>query len=175
MEHKAFLFDYGGFDRELRSILEEALRSGRTDRLIDFIEANRKSLKDPYEGAPLAANWQEQIETKDPHQFGDFALTKYYDPSTDIGLGPKWDEAQRAIPFDPQRRESPVLGMTVGPSNSPFDPGKMGAYFQSEQQARRNAEYVSRLAQGKSSEVLTETAQMLSEASRMNRGLYVTF
>src|ERR1051326_1231389 len=101
MEHKAFLFDYDAFDGELRAILEGALLSGACGGLVSFINANLGDLRDPYEGEPLGADWETMIETQDAHQYGDFALTKYYDPTADMGLGGAWDNIQELIASNP--------------------------------------------------------------------------
>src|SRR5579875_843253 len=175
MEHKAFLFDYGSFDRELRAILEDALRSGDHSGPVSFINANLGDLRDPYEGEPLGAEWEAMIETQDPHQYGDFALTKYYNPAADIGLGAAWENLQELIANDPLLTESPILGSTIGPKDGPFDPGKMGSYFQSVQQVRQNQRYLLNLAKKEQTEDLNRAIQMLQEAVDANTGLYITF
>lgn len=169
MEHKAFIFDYDSFSRELKPILETALQSGNSDRLIEFIEANRAQLKDPYEGEPLDENWMDAIASQDPHQFGDFALTKYYDPANDTGLGADWQRVQDILPQD--LTESPILGTPLGPI---FDPGKMGSYFQANDQVSRNIEYLKALSNSKD-EAVVSAAQMLEAARNARKGLYVTF
>jgi hypothetical protein len=175
MEHKAFVFDYESFDRELRAILEDALRSGDFTGLVSFINVNLGDLRDPYEGQPLGADWEAMIETQDSHQYGDFALTKYYNPIADIGLGVAWENFQELIANDPVLTESPILGSTIGPEEDPFDPGKMGSYFQSAQQARQNYRFLSNLAQKESSQDLNRAVEMLSEAVDAKTGLYITF
>jgi hypothetical protein len=175
MEHKAFLFDYESFDGELRALLENALLSGDSTGLVSFINANLGSLKDPYEGEPLADDWQDLIETQDAHQYGDFALTKYYDPKADTGLGADWDEVQQMIAADPLMTESPVLGSTVGPPDDPFDPGKMGAYFQTKQQVQRNYSNLTGLGVKQPASTLNRAIQMLQGAVDAGSGLYVTF
>jgi hypothetical protein len=175
MEHKAFLFDYDSFDRELRVILEDALRSGDHSKLVSFINAHMGDLRDPYEGEPLDANWEAMIEMQDPHQYGDFALTKYYNPTADIGLGAAWHNLQELIANDPTLVESPILGSTIGPQDNPFDPGKMGSYFQSAQQVRQNLRYLLNLAKKWQTEDLKRAIQMLDQAVGAETGLYVTF
>jgi hypothetical protein len=49
MSHKAFLFDDTAFDRELRGILGEALRTGDCAALKSFVVQQLSALKDPYE------------------------------------------------------------------------------------------------------------------------------
>jgi hypothetical protein len=176
MEHKAFLFNYQSFDRELRAVLEDALRSGDHGSLVSFINAHLVDLRDPYEGEPLGANWEALIETQDPHQFGDFALTKYYNPTADIGVAAAWENLQELIAKnDPLLAESPILGSTIGPKDNAFDPGKMGSYFQSAQQVRQSQSYLLNLAKEKPAEVLSGALAMLQEAADAGTGLYVTF
>ncbi len=175
MDHKAFLFDYDSFERELRGILEDALRSGDNSGLVAFINANLGDLRDPYEGEPLGADWVAMIETQDPHQYGDFALTKYYNPTADIGLGVAWESLQELIASDPLLTESPVLGSTIGPKNNLFDPGKMGSYFQNAQQVRQSLRYVLGLAKKEQVKDLDRAIQMLQEAADASTGLYITF
>jgi len=176
MEHKAFVFDHDAFDKELRPTLERALSSHDISNLVAFINANTGDLADPYEGEPLGEDWEAMIETHDAHQYGDFALTKYYDPSAYIGLGVAWDRIQQLIANDPTLVESPILGTPVGPSDSPFDPGKMGAYFQSAEQVRRHYQYLVRLQQQFPNEDnLKKAIQMLAQAKNAEKGLYVTF
>jgi hypothetical protein len=144
MEHKAFVFDFQGFEKELRPILEKALASNNSSELLRFIEANRASLKDPYEGEPLGEDWREMAEGQDPHQWGDFALTKYYEPSDDRGLGPRWEALQSQL-LAKLGKDQALLGKTVGPPANPFDPGKMGSYFQSEEDVKANLSELQRL------------------------------
>ena len=84
---------------------------------MSFINANLGDLRDPYEGEPLGADWESLIETGDAHQYGDVALTKYYDPLADIGLGASWERVQELVANDPTLMESPILGSTIGPKD----------------------------------------------------------
>ena len=176
MEHKAFVFDHDAFDRELRPTLERALSSHDISGLVAFINANSGQLFDPYEGEPLGEGWEVMIETPDAHQYGDFALTKYYDPTVDIGLGVLWERVQELISNDPTLVESPILGTVVGPGDAPFDPGKMGAYFQSAEQVRRHYHSLMGFQQlFPNDDNLKKAIQMLAQAKNAERGLYVTF
>src|SRR5207302_666883 len=91
MHHKAFVLDHAGFLRELGEVLYRALATGDCGPLVRFIEAHRGSLTDPYEGEPLEASWESMLETRDAHQYGDFALTRFYDPRADDGLAYEWE------------------------------------------------------------------------------------
>lgn len=175
MQHKAYVFDYELFDHELRALLEAALGSGDCVGLISFINGNLASLADPYEGEPLVTDWEEMIETPDAHQYGDFALTKYYDPKADYGLGSDWDELQRLVTADRAAAESPILGTPIGPQDRLFDPGKMGSYFQSPKQVQANYAYLIQLRDNQPSASLDEAIEMLQVPLDAGQGLYVTF
>lgn len=174
MEHKAFLFDYESFERELCPALVHALATGETRRLESFISTNLDALRDPYEGEPLDADWASLIEVKDAHQYGDLALTKYYSPTADIGLGSAWERVQ-GLPEIASRAESPILGTIIGSGDASFDPGRMGSYFQSARIVREHYEYMLGLAKDAHSADLDEAVEMLAEAAKKNAGLYVTF
>jgi len=175
MERKAFLFDTDRFDTELRPTIEAALSTGDCAPLADFIRDNVDVLTDPYEGEPLAPGWDSLLETKDAHTYGDFALTKYYDPTSDIGLGAAWERLQELIANDPDIVTSPILGVTIGPEDLPFDPGKMGAYFQSPSQVAANYHHLLDLARESPSDIVADAVRMLGQAVRAGKGLYVTF
>jgi hypothetical protein len=173
MEHKAFLFDFERFNLELRPLLEVSLGCGSCLGLKNFIEEHFEQLCDPYEGEPLRSGWEAMLEAHDPHQYGDFALTKYYDPLADIGLGHDWESLQ-AIVAALVEAGSPILGITVGPYNDPFDPGKMGSYFQSEELVLQNLRSVEGAYAEKPEEIGPPLA-MLKAAADAGTGLYVTF
>jgi hypothetical protein len=176
MEHKAFVLDYNAFDRELRPVLERALSSRDISALIAFITANIGELTDPYEGDPLGEDWEAMIETQDTHQYGDFALTKYYQPTADIGLGASWEYIQELIANDPALTESPILGTPIGPKDNFFDPGMMGAYFQTAEQVRQHYKYLVALQrQSQDDDILRRAVRMLAQARNSEKGLYVTF
>ncbi len=170
MEHKAFLFRFRDFQKELRPILEASLASGDVTPVIAFITSDLRSFRDPYEGESLGDDWEDLLETKDVHQYGDFALSKYYDLGDDIGLGARWQEVQ-----EPLERElgasTAVLGQLVGVEDNYFDPGKMGAYFQSESDVRAHLREVERLSQP----ALQPLVELLRRAATAGAGLYVTF
>lgn len=177
MEHKAFAFDYDSFNGELGRLLRHSLESGHTEGLVEFIEANRDDLTDPYEGDPLDEDWQEMVETADAHTYGDFALTKYYDPTEDHGLGYDWDTLEELLDAEAGGGAPLVLGTPFGPAGKLFDPGKMGSYFRSPAEVKEHLAQVERLATEKPelAERLRPLAEMLRPAADAGRGLYVTF
>ena len=129
MDHKAYAFDYDAFDAELRPVLEGSLRSGDVGPLLGFIREHFAELKDPYEGEPLEGNWQDLLTYEDPQEYGDFALTKYYEPSDNLGVGTDWTALEELLVGELDQRTDFTLGHTVGPPGNVFDPGRMGSYF----------------------------------------------
>jgi hypothetical protein len=176
MEHSAFLFDYQKFSRELRPILVKALQDQNTLVLLQWIEKHREQLVDPYEGNPLEANWEQQLPSKTVHVYGDFALTKYYDPLDSIGLEYEWIEIGEYLD-KVGSREAVILGTALGPEREPFDPGGMGSYFQTEATVRSNLGEVEQLIRDNPTglDKLQPVATMLRAAAKAERGLYVTF
>jgi len=163
MEHRAFVFDYGAFARELLPLLTIALQRNDVTRLLSFVETNRDELVDPYEGEPLTVDWRSMLEVEDAHQVGDFALTKYYDPLLDIGVGDDWLSLREPL-------RNVLLGRTVGPPDNPFDPGKMGSYFQSIDETKAAWALVKRL-----SNVPDIVSEFYRRALSEPKGLYITF
>ena len=86
-----------------------------------------------------------------------------------------WGRLQELIAGDPGVVTSPILGTTIGPTGSPFDPGKMGSYFQDARQVEANLGRLLALTRQSSSDVVADAVRMLTQAMRAERGLYVTF
>jgi hypothetical protein len=178
MSHKAFVFDHARFERELRERLLAALASDDARPLDAFINANREMLRDPYEGEPLSPDWRATFRPSDVQAYADFALTKYYDPSDDLGLGTDWQDANEAL-------EQAGLGgdmllgtaLTTPDGALGFDPGRQGAYFQSEADVRHQLDRLATLAarEPRPPEWLRAARDLLQTAATAHRGLYVTF
>ena len=174
MEHKAFVFDYAAFERELRPTLLRALASGESADLVRFIDRAQCEFSDPYEGRPLRDDWQGALSNRDVHEYGDYALTKYYDPACDIGLSYDWQEV--ALELESHGlSEMILLGSALESGGRVFDPGRMGSYVQSAVQVVANLD---RVTAAISHIVATERAlvrvrDMLALARE--QGLYVTF
>jgi len=124
MPHKAYAFDWSAFASDgLHSVLLDALSSGVTRGLIRYIEANLDHLKDRYEGAPLSDNWQDMLENRDVHELGDIALTRFYDPAEDRGIGDDWRDIDEQLS---EAGQAALLGTPFGSSRAYFDPGRQG-------------------------------------------------
>lgn len=177
MEHKAFLFDYYAFQKELTPILVEALEKKENDPIISFIERNRKYLTDPYDGEPLDENWKELIEFGTPEEYGDYALTKYYNVQEEIGLGESWATLDDFLKNTSRSLSATLLGTPLGRKGLYFDPGKMGSYFQSPGDVVQNIEILKNLEQNPlvNMSLLRLAEDLLINAIKAGKGLYVTF
>jgi hypothetical protein len=176
LEHKAFEFNYEPFLKELKPKLEIALLTNDITRIEEFIAEHISELKDPYEGEPLDGSWSQMIEVADSHQYGDFALTKYYDPGANIGLGYDWQDVQKRLLLEAPELAPAVLGKPLGTKNCYFDPGKSGSYFQSPDQVQNNIKSLEGLARSRVGDLseLNLLLEMLAKVSQ-GKGLYVTF
>ena len=117
------------------------------------------------------------MEFKDAHQYGDFALTRYYSVTHDIGLGPSWAKIEAELTAAGMKGAELVLGFPVGPRQNLFDPGKMGSYLRSEQLVARHLTELQAAVQNGQvprADVL-QLERMLSAAASAGRGLYITF
>jgi hypothetical protein len=177
MSHKAYAFSWSAFERsELRGVLLGALSADDPAQLVRYINEHRCDLKDPYEGSPLPEAWQDTLANRDVHEYGDFALTRFYDPAGDCGIGDQWrdidgrlTEADRAV----------LLGTPLGPPNRYFDPGRLGSYFQTPRQVVRSLARVRRFnlaaLEDRQRESLKRFEGLLAECVDTGLGLYVTF
>jgi hypothetical protein len=127
MSHKAYAFDWRGFELDLLPLLEDALHADNTAQLERFIDDHREALTDPYEGEPLSDDWRAALENRDVHEYGDYALTRFYDPSEDCGIGEAWVRISERLS---RPAANALLGCSVGTPKSVFDPGRCGSYFQ---------------------------------------------
>lgn len=127
MEHKAYAFHWTEFNSDLHLLLVEALNANDTTELKTFIDQHLSELTDSYQGEPLTANWRDTMENRDVHEYGDYALTKFYDPADCFGLGYEWITLSKDLPED---AANALLGFPIGPVANLFDPGRYGSYFQ---------------------------------------------
>ncbi len=176
LAHRAFAFDHTRFHDELRPVLLRALETTDTTALRAWIDAHLNLLVDPYEGEPLAKNWEKSLETGDVHELGDFALTKYYDGDLDIGLDVDWQDVGELLEKS-GLAPALTLGTPLGPRDAPFDPGRQGSYFQTPAEVAAAVASLQTLLQAQPA-LATELAPlqgMLQQAARHRCGLYVTF
>lgn len=174
--HKAYIFDFEGFSQELASLITAALQTGELGGLRAFISVNVGLLVDPYGGERLDDHWEQLLEYEDAHQLGDFALTKYYSPLAPRGAGEVW--AKYFSDYDGYAEGLPFLGRVLGGATEPFDPGKMGSYFQTPSDVSISlgllrASDVKMPTEDKS--VLEVYSELLQEALERSLGIYITF
>jgi hypothetical protein len=178
MPHKAFEFDHAGFESELAPVLRSALETGETGGLVEFINANLPQLMHPFDQRVLDASWEDGVDPRDAHGYGEYALTKYYDPLADFGLDCEWQFVDEILEKElGDSVPSPVLGEAFGPETNYFDPGKIGSFFQSAAQVKQSLETVASMSEARPElrEQLALALAMLNRARATGIGLYVTF
>lgn len=173
MQHRAFLFDYARFAAELDPVLDEALRSGDLKPLERHIDEVEEELSDPEEGEAFEGGWRSWLESGDVHELGDVALTRYYDPRDDLGLGDDWLGSRDAL-VSRLGTAFPMLGRVIGPTDRPFDPGRTGSYVQSASDVVGSLASVDAAA-ADGIVMLASLRSLLDTAVRAGAGLYVTF
>ncbi len=170
MSHKAYAFDWRSFESdELHHLLVAALESGDPATIARYIEAHRDQTKDPYEGQPIEQGWEATLENRDVHEYGDFALTRFYDPADDRGLAESW------LTVDAELAEQDrwaLLGSPLGNPGHEFDPGRQGSYFQTPEQVGESLLRVERMGQARE---LESYARLLRSCVADRLGVYVTF
>jgi hypothetical protein len=176
MSHRAYAFDHAAFRSELSELLLRALQANETNELATWIDAHRSRLTDPYQGEPLEENWRDALEPGDVHEHGDLALTHFYDSELDIGLDTDWESIAELLEKSGSSGAL-TLGSALGPEEAPFDPGRQGAYFQTEAEVQQGLRDVRALLERHPllAEPLAPLEGMLSQAARRGQGLYVTF
>ena len=162
--HKAFAFEWSVFELELAPKLKLGLQRGDTELLESFIEVHRSSLRDPYEGEPLPEDWKNLLEVGDVHELADFALTRYYQPSADFGVGEEWSVLSEKVS---EAERNAMLGSAF----ESLDPGRMGSYFQSSRAAVASLQALQNLSAGAAETFKTG----LRKAVNSGLGIYVTF
>ncbi|MEM7713866.1 MAG: hypothetical protein AAF349_09875 [Cyanobacteria bacterium P01_A01_bin.68] len=177
MEHKAFIFDYNTFIKELADILDNALVKNKIHELIAFIEKNLSDLKHPDEGETLNYSWKKIIEIGDVDEYADIAITKYYNPEDNIGLSYNWMQLDDLLLQELNLEISPLLGTVFGSSEVYFNPGKQGSYFQSPEKVRENFELINSLSNEKLHKLsnIDILKNMFLDALVLQKGLYLTF
>ncbi len=175
--HKAFIFDYDNFQKELAPILHKSLSNNKTKDLIDFVTKNIAVLKHPDDDGDIdQENWKEVFDPKDPHSIGDLALTKYYDPSDDYGLAEHWRHIDEALP---EKFRTALIGSAFGPEKNFFDPGQMGTYIQSPKDVKESIKNLSNINFEDNEELEDVTDNLkrfldsLKQAAKQNKGMYI--
>jgi hypothetical protein len=174
--HKAFAFDWSSFQRDkLFTLLARALEDDRKEELQVYIAEARTLLKDPYQGEPLEGDWMEVLENRDVHEFGDYALTRFYNPSEDIGISDQWMSIDARLP---ENAKAAMLGAPFGRQGNYFDPGRLGSYFQPPDGVQRSMSLLEEcdlFREGTQGDALARYKLGLKDCVTKGLGLYVTF
>ena len=157
MDHKAFAFDWDAFESELLPVLTQALETSDTAALKAFIDEHRESLVDPVSEELLAEDWQDTLVSGDVQELAE-----------DCGLGEWWDEISKSLA--PAAGAS-LLGSPLKGGSQVFDPGRMGAYFQSPAQAGASAKALGSVSMPD----VEEYRDFLKGCAEDGMGVYVTF
>ena len=104
------------------------------------------------------------------HEYGDFALTRFYDPADDRGVGNAWVGIDASLP---EQDRPALLGRPLGRAGREFDPGRQGSYFQTPEQVVESLRRVQRLSEYQ--DVLRGYIELLRACAAGRRGVYVTF
>lgn len=168
MEHKAFEFDWLPFERDLHHLIVDALSTRETRGVEAFVDENLTDLVDPYEGQPIAADWRNGLVNRDTHEVADYALTRYYDPVQDYGIGSAWIGISDAID---EQVVNALLGQPIGPSHNRFDPGRFGSSFQSPERVTESLV----LLNSSSVAEMRPLVELFTRCARLGKGVYVTF
>lgn len=128
MEHKAFLFDTKGFNRELVPLILDSGSKGDPELLKKYIKRNLFYLSSP---DPAEKKIRKNWEDGDIQMLADLALTAFYSVEEDQGLLHSWNallEAFKNLPlqFAP---EYYILGKPLKNEAFTLDPGEMGMGF----------------------------------------------
>jgi hypothetical protein len=166
-DHKAFQFDWDRFEAELAPLIAESLETGDMDGLRQFMNRNAHECSNPYDDEPLDADWANSMEVGDAQELADFALTKYYRPQDDFGLGDAWAEIEAAM--SPENRLC-LLGRTFG-FPAAFDPGRQGSYFQTPSELELSLKLLSE----STLPAVATFCQRIHAIVASGKGLYVTF
>jgi len=170
-DHRAFAFEWNAFQRELVLLLAKALTGDDAKGLERFVDENLGACSNPNDGEALGVDWRNTLGAGDVQEIADIALTKFYDPSADGGLHELWSSVEEKL--EPRARRA-LLGSPFEVRGVCFDPGKMGAYFQSPDEVTVSLATLRELDLSEGVE-LDEFAAFLATVAAESKGLYVTF
>jgi hypothetical protein len=111
---------------------------------------------------------REALENRDVHEYGDYALAGFNDPTDDCGIAEEWaDVSDRLL----EAAANALLGFSVGPPGRLFDPGRYGAYCRTPAQVRESLAVLKPLGVPE----LARFVELLERCAAEGRGVYVTF
>ena len=126
MGHHAFIFDWPTFERELLPAISAGL-AGDLEPLRGFARDQRGLLVNPLNGEPIT---EQDLHSEDVDWLGEIAMTRYFDPTADHGLGTSWETLIQALDADQQQL---LLGEPISVEGRSFSPGTV---FQSNGRVR---------------------------------------
>lgn len=179
MIYKANIFDYDSFQREFAPQLYSVLETNDSSLLIEFIEDNREMLKSPL-GQSLDSSWQSLELNWTVQDYGNLAITKYYDPLVGNLLLPQWQPIDEFLHAKLGEDTTILFGEPFGPEENIFDPGTMGTYFQSPDEVLTSSEILNELANRnpkllRQLDSFDEVVALFQSAALGKMGLYVRF
>ena len=160
--HQAFVFDEAAFRRELAPLLDRQADAA----LESFINDHRARLRDPETGAALELSWRQEPENEGFARRAALALTAFYDPTANIGLGSSAQKCRFAL-------------MDLYPEGRVFvGGGSLGVpegHFQSAGYVAESVVILERLQaeHRQKADVIDPVLTMLQAALHTGRGLYI--
>jgi hypothetical protein len=162
------ILHWSSFASDVLPLLVDALTTNVPGKLVACIDRYLAELTDPYEGDSLPADWQDALQNRDVHEYGDYALTRFYDPADCWGIGYEWTLLDDELP---PPASNAVLGSVVGPAENRFDPGRYGSFFWTSDQVGWSLAVLQSLDRPE----LVRFLALLERCVAEERGLYVTF
>jgi hypothetical protein len=112
--------------------MRPALQTLQTHELAAFIDQNLSNITDPNGLNDIGLDWRNLVSNT-VTEYADLALTKFYDPVANIGLGYSWNEMYDLLKVMEEALTliSVIFGAPFIAGSNTFDPGLLGTYFQS--------------------------------------------
>jgi hypothetical protein len=143
IDHKAYLFRYDEFRKELADVLYQALQTEIAHPLRAFVSRYHSSMTDLATAKSLGEDWEEKWgHEADVQCYADLALTRYYDLTGSLGLSYGFIALAaylRSLPTFAQYTDCLIGGRLFGPKGKRLDPGQMGTGLLSPEEVARFA------------------------------------
>ncbi|GAB5547255.1 MAG: hypothetical protein SangKO_070150 [Sandaracinaceae bacterium] len=171
MNHRAFGFRWNEFSSRLEPTLREYLR-GNTGPLVEYATTHISELADPDEETRLTSrHLAESVRTRNFEFVADACITRYYDVTSDVGVGDDFLHLSRELAALGSDYESLLLGFPIREDGVSLDRGKMGTYFSTSEDVTEKKTLLESIG----SPQLTNLIAPMLEAGEAIGGLYVTF
>jgi hypothetical protein len=171
--HNAYALAYDAFQRELRPLLEGCIAENNPVLLQQFLRTHRPCLTDLTTERPLNVGWEENLDANDVDLLGATALTKYYDPTHNIGTLDDWHDLATAIDRV-AGFPGVALGQRIGPPGHPLSPWGRDCFVQSPEEVRKHLLILRHwlTCEPDHEECLAGLEQTLAHALKQGKGLY---